>query len=165
VSAGSRAAADGADLPHGATLAALRAGRLIRLAFRPGPAVSTLDSARRVKSGLARSRQRAGSGLTGRRERSAAVAPGAAGSRAQDRADSLAVIGRGPAGLPVRQAENDEIQAAAPAAQAPVASGPDQRCACRVLRWHATHTAGLPASPPAQVPGPGITGGRYRGSR
>jgi len=50
-------AADGADLPHRATQAVLRAERLVRLAFRPGPAASTLDSARRVKSSLARDRQ------------------------------------------------------------------------------------------------------------
>ena len=48
----------------------LRAERLVRLAFRPGPAASTLDSARRVKSGVACRRQRAGSCLTGRREQS-----------------------------------------------------------------------------------------------
>ena len=56
--AGSRAAADGTDLPHRATKAVFRAERLVRLAFRPGPAASTLGSARRVKSGLACSRAR-----------------------------------------------------------------------------------------------------------
>ena len=54
---GSRAAAGGADLPHRATKAVFRAERPVRLAFRPGPAASTLDSARRVKSAVPGRRQ------------------------------------------------------------------------------------------------------------
>jgi hypothetical protein len=37
--------------------------------------------------------------------------------------------------------------------------------ACRALDWQGTYAAGLSASPSAHVPGPGITGGEYRGSR
>jgi len=89
---GSRAAAAGADLPHRATKAVFRAERPVRLAFRPGPAVSTLDSARRVKSGLARGCQQAGSGLTSGREQTLIVAGGPAPGRRAVRA--------GPCGRP-----------------------------------------------------------------
>ena len=78
---GSRAAAGGADLPHRAALAVLRAGRLVRLAFRPGPAASTLDSARRVKSGRAVAGRQAGP-ADGRPGAERAGSPARAGSRA-----------------------------------------------------------------------------------
>ena len=79
---GSRAAADGADLPYRTTLAVSRAGRLVRLAFRPGPAASTLDSARRVKSGPARTGPGDGlrrNGRSGAQPRSSQAAASGAG--------------------------------------------------------------------------------------
>jgi hypothetical protein len=47
----SRAVAAGRDLPGASAVAGSRAGGQVPLACRPGPAASTLDSARAVKSG------------------------------------------------------------------------------------------------------------------